>query len=410
MSDTKPTYAPIVGFPTIDGCLHAGGRSLADLADEFGTPFYVYDGSLIEQRIARLRRVLPDGVGLRYAIKANPLPQLVHRLAGLVDGFDVASVGEMNLALGTGVPAGGIGFAGPGKTDDELAAAAAARVTINLESRGEADRLAAIAARLDVRPRVALRLNPEFEVRRAGLRMTGRAMPFGVDVEQAPDVLTHIGSLDLDLVGFHAFVGTQILDVDAVREAMSETVKSVIRLSQSIGMEPAELAIGGGFGIPYYPGEVHLDLEAVGDDLAALMPCLRRNLPQTRVVLELGRYVVGESGLYVCRVVDRKTSREVTFLVTDGGLHHHLAASGNFGQAVRRNHPIGLASPANFEDRETVTVVGRLCTPLDVIGDRVDLPRAGPGDLLVVFQSGAYGASASPQGFLSHPPPAEILL
>ena len=132
-------------------------------------------------------------------------------------------------------------------------------------------------------------------------------------------------------------------------------------------------------------------------------------LPSASIVIELGRYIVGEAGVYVTRVVDRKESRGRTYLVVDGGLHHQVAASGNFGAAIRRNYPLVVGTQMEGPT-ETVTVVGCLCTPLDLLGDRVDVPHADVGDLVVIFQAGAYGLTASPTAFLGHPAPVEVLV
>jgi diaminopimelate decarboxylase len=170
------------------------------------------------------------------------------------------------------------------------------------------------------------------------------------------------------------------------------------------------LNIGGGFGIPYFPGDAPLDLAPIGANLRSLLERAARALPGATIVTELGRYLVGEAGIYVCRVIDRKVSRGQTFLVTDGGLHHHLAASGNFGQVLRKNYTVLIGNKVRGEEQEVASVVGPLCTPLDLLADRVELAKADEGDLVVVLQSGAYGITASPLGFLSHPPPREVLV
>jgi len=183
-----------------------------------------------------------------------------------------------------------------------------------------------------------------------------------------------------------------------------------IRLAQHAPAPVRIVNVGGGFGIPYFPREQALDLAPIGANLRGLVERARRELPDARLVVELGRYLVGEAGLYVCRVVERKISRGQVFLVTDGGLHHHLAASGNFGQVLRKNYPVVIGNRVVGNEREVASVVGPLCTPLDLLADRMDLAKAEAGDLVAVFQSGAYGASASPQAFLSHPAAVEVLV
>ena len=240
--------------------------------------------------------------------------------------------------------------------------------------------------------------------------MGGGPKQFGVDAERVPEMLARIGSLNLDFQGFHIFSGSQNLRADAIKEAQQKTIELALRLAEHAPAPVRVLNIGGGFGIPYFPGERPLDIVAVGANLAQLPGGMKERLPQARVVIELGRYLVGEAGIYVCRVIDRKVSRGHVFLVTDGGLHHHLAASGNFGQVIRKNYPVVVGNRVAGSERETVSVVGPLCTPLDLLADGMEMAKADVGDLIVVFQSGAYGLTASPTAFLSHPAPAEILV
>ncbi len=394
------------------GDLVVGGVPVSRLARRVGsTPFFAYDRDLLTQRVAQLRVALPDDLEISYAVKANPMPALVQHLSGLVDSLDVASGAEMRLALDTALPADKVSFAGPGKSVAELTQAVAAGVVVEVESPLEADRITAAGEELGIRPVVALRLNPDFEVKGSGMRMGGGAQQFGVDVEEAPRLLKEMEARGLDLRGFHVFAGSQNLHADILVEAQRRTVDLVLRMSDEVATQPTYVNLGGGFGIPYYDRDRPLDLRTVGDALEELVRTrLRPRLPDARVLLELGRYVVGEAGFYVTRIVDRKDSRGTTFLVVDGGMHHQLAASGNFGQVIRRNYPIAVANRMDAEPAETVQVVGCLCTPLDLLGDRVELPRAEVGDLVVLFQAGAYGHTASPTAFLSHPAPLEVLV
>ena len=302
-------------------------------------------------------------------------------------------------------------FAGPGKTNQELTQAVAAGVTIELESETEAARVTEIGARLGIRPRVAVRINPDFKVKGSGMRMGGGPQQFGVDAERVPSLLGYLAEADLDVLGFHVFAGSQNLNAEILCEAQRATVALALRLADSAPAPIRYLNVGGGLGIPYFEGDRSLDLAAIGENLAGLVnDVIRTNLPDARVVLELGRYIVGECGVYVTRIVDRKHSRGKTFLVVDGGLHHQLAASGNFGQVIRRNYPVAIADPANERAQETVSIVGCLCTPLDLLADEVTLPEASIGDLVVIGQAGAYGLTASPTAFLGHEPPAEVLV
>ena len=302
-------------------------------------------------------------------------------------------------------------FAGPGKTPAELTQAIAAGVTIEMESETEFRRVAAIGERLGIRPRVAVRVNPDFEVKGSGMRLGGGPQQFGIDSERVPALLKELARADIEFLGFHIFAGSQNLRADILCDAQRKTVALALRLAEASPMPVRYLNIGGGFGIPYLQRDEPLDLSAIGANLDELLTgSIRPALGEVRVVVELGRYIVGECGVYVTRIIDRKVSRGRTFLVVDGGLHHQLAASGNFGQAIRRNYPIAIANRIDDDATEAVTVVGCLCTPLDVLGDNVSLPMADIGDLVAVFQAGAYGLTASPTAFLSHPAPVEVLV
>ncbi|WP_019627630.1 pyridoxal-dependent decarboxylase, exosortase A system-associated [Thioalkalivibrio sp. AKL10] len=411
MNDTRPDHSPMDQFNVVDDCLQIGGQSLVDLAARVGqTPFYAYAREAMTRRVAQLRRSLPEGLSLHYAIKANPMPAVVQHMAGQVDGLDVASQREMQVALDTGTRPDDISFAGPGKSVPELEAAVAAGITINLESPTELERVGAIAARTGYQARVAVRVNPDFELKSSGMRMSGGPKAFGIDAERVPDLLARIGELGLHFRGFHIFSGSQNLRPETLVEAQGQTFELALRLAESAPGPVEMLNIGGGFGIPYFPGDKPLDLGPVAEHLEGRLPAVRDALPDAEIILELGRYLVGEAGIYVAEVLDRKESRGQVFLVTNGGLHHHLAASGNFGQVIRKNYPVVVGNRVRGTEREVVNVVGPLCTPLDVLAQQMELPRADVGDLIVVFQSGAYGYTASPTRFLSHPGPVEVLV
>ena len=404
-------HTPQRQFPVQDDSLQIGGVALSRLAERVGrTPFYAYERSHIASRVALLRSELPAGVHVHYALKANPMPAVAQLLATLVDGFDIASAGEMKTALDTGMAPHCISFAGPGKRASELRSAVAAGVLIHLESEEEMNRVLAAGDLLGITPRVAVRVNPDFELRQAGMKMAGGARQFGVDAEKVPAMLRRMARLGLDFYGFHLFCGAQNLSAAAICEAQHACVVLGLELAEHAPSPVRVLNIGGGFGVPYFPGERPLDLHAVAQGMHPLVELLRSEWSDTRLVLELGRYLVAEAGVYVCRVIERKLSHGQVFLVTDGGMHHHLAASGNFGQVLRKNYPVAIGNRMAGDTRETVTVVGPLCTPLDLLADRMELARAEPGDLVVVFQSGAYGLTASPTAFLGHPAPLEVLV
>ena len=398
-------------FPVHEEELVIGGVPLSLLAARVGrTPFYAYDRSLLKARVEQLRAVLPREISLHYAIKANPMPALVGYMAGLVDGLDVASGAELLVALDAGMKPQDISFAGPGKSEAELMQSVAAGILINVESAREIRSLAEISERLGRAARVAVRINPDFELKSSGMKMGGGPKQFGIDAEQVPQALAEIRALGLGFEGFHIFSGSQNLKAEAICEAQTKALALAQRLAADAPGPIKMLNLGGGFGIPYFPGEQALDLVPIGSHLHGIVETARHGLPNAELVIELGRYLVGEAGIYVCRVVDKKVSRGEVFLVADGGLHHHLAASGNFGQVLRKNYPVEIGTRAGSQRRETASVVGPLCTPLDLLADRMDLPAAEPGDLIVIFQSGAYGLTASPMRFLSHPVPLEVLV
>jgi diaminopimelate decarboxylase len=372
------------------------------------TPAFVYDLDIVRDKVSALRCALPDNIAIHYAMKANPLPEMVAAIVPLVDGIDIASGGELGVALAAG--AKHISFAGPGKQDVELEAAIAAGITVNLESEGEASRALAIADRLGHVPRLAVRVNPDFSLKGSGMKMGGGAAAFGIDSEHVASLVKRLISAGADWRGFHIFAGSQALDNDAITETQAATVALAGRLAEEIGTVPPLVNIGGGFGIPYFANEVPVDLDVIGQRLSDVLAHRSDSLADSRFAIELGRWLVGECGVYLTRVIDRKESRGEVFLVTDGGLHHQLAASGNFGTVVRRNYPIAVAEKIDAQATETVNVVGCLCTPLDKLGDQVLLPHADVGDVIAVFMAGAYGATASPASFLGHGPAQETII
>ena len=394
-----------------DGMLLIGGDRADTLADMAGdTPLFVYDSAMLTARVAEWRAAMPAEVQLHYAMKANPYPPLLAFMARLVDGFDVASGGELKAALASGMPAGDISFAGPGKRDRELEATITAGATLNLESAGEADRALSIAEHLGLTPSLAVRVNPDFDLKGSGMKMGGGAKPFGVDAAEVPSLVRRLLDAGADWQGFHIFAGSQALDAAAIAETQTQTVALAARLANEVGATPPLVNLGGGMGVPYFPGDKPVDAVEVGDALAATLAARDPILDRSRFAMELGRWLVAEAGVYLTRIVDRKTSHGETFLVTDGGLHHQLAASGNFGTVIRRNYPIAVAGRFGVEAEETVSVVGCLCTPLDRLGDQVGLPRTDVGELIALFLAGAYGASASPATFLGQGAAREILV
>ena len=407
----KPLGPIPEGFRSKEGILQVDSQDVWGLvAEAGGTPLFVYSRAMIADRVARLRAALPERVALHYALKANPFSPLLHAMSELVDGFDVASGGELQKLVELDIAASRISFAGPGKRDAELTAAIAAGVTINLESEGEAERALRLADEAGIRPRLAIRVNPDFDLKGSGMKMGGGAKPFGVDAERVPVLARRIAEAGAEWRGFHIFAGSQAISADAIIETQAQTLTLAARLTQESGLPLPHLNLGGGFGIPYFPGDTPLDLAAVGAALAERMDDLPVELADTDFCLELGRYLVGEAGVYLTTVIDRKVSHGEVFLVVDGGMHHQLAASGNFGTVVRRNYPVAIATRFDAPVEEEASVVGCLCTPLDRLAEKGGFPRAEPGDIVAVFCAGAYGATASPMQFLGQGPAREMLV
>lgn len=411
MNRKQPQHHNLSLFPIKDNELLIGGINLTQLTHRIGqTPFYAYDRQLLTQRMSELRLYMPDDLKIHYAIKANPMPALVQHMATLVDGFDLASAKEMQTALNTTMPSKHISIAGPGKRREELKQAIAAGITIHVESPNELEIIAQIEQKIGLQAHIAIRINPAFELKASGMKMSGGPKQFGIDEEQLPHILKHIKALSLDFIGFHIYSGSQNLKAESIIDAQQKSLDLANKLSQHCPTPIKKLNIGGGYGIPYFPGETPLDIQQIGETLETSINHFKTTQPQTEIIIELGRYLVGEAGIYVSQIIDKKISRGQTYLVVNGGLHHHLAASGNFGQVIRKNYPVAIGNKMHNSAMETVNIVGPLCTPLDILGDKMHLPEAEIGDFVVIYQSGAYGYTASPHQFLSQPDCVEAII
>ena len=407
----KPLGPVPPGYEAQDGVLTVGGSPVTELVERAGgTPLFVYSADRIRAKMAELRAAMPERLAIHYAVKANPYIPVLRVFSELVDGFDIASGGELAIVREAGIDCACVSFAGPGKRDEELEAAIATGVTLNLESEGEAERALAIAERLGVTPRLAIRVNPDFDLKGSGMKMGGGAKPFGIDAERVPALAARLIEAGVEWRGFHIFAGSQALDAEAIAETQAQTLLLAARLAEDTGVPLPHCNLGGGLGIPYFPGDEPVDIALVGDRLSAQFADLPPVLADTDFCIELGRYLVGEAGVYLTRIVDRKLSHGEVYLVTDGGLHHQLAASGNFGTVVRRNYPVAIADRFGAPPEEEASVVGCLCTPLDRLADKAEFPRAEVGNLVAVFCAGAYGATASPAAFLGQGPAREMLV
>ncbi|MEO6255727.1 MAG: alanine racemase [Sphingomicrobium sp.] len=402
---------PACFAPGKNATLRIGGWSAEELVEQAGgTPLFVYDNNIAGAQVARFRAAMPDGLGLYYVVRANPYGPLLRFLARYVDGFGIASGGELQQLRDAGVEHLPINFSGPAKRDAEIEAAITAGVTINVDSESEVARVLELGGQIGTQPKMAVRVNPPFQINSEGDKIAGLASPFGIDVERASAVVQEVIAAGADWRGLHISAGSQILSAAALIEAQRATIALAAEIANAAGSFPPEVNLGGGFGIPCFDGEQPLEVEAIGAALTDMLPKVPDPLANTRFGIELGRWLVGEAGVYLTRIVDRKQSGGRTFLITDGGLHHMFAASGNFGQQKRRNFPVGIAGRFGSAPDEEVTVTGCLDTPLDLLADDVSLPHAEPGDLVAIFCAGAYGLSVSPQAFQGHAPAREMLV
>ncbi|THB68920.1 MAG: pyridoxal-dependent decarboxylase, exosortase A system-associated [Gammaproteobacteria bacterium] len=374
-----------------------------------GRAAYIYDSQILQQRVEKLKQKLPVEIDIHYAIKANPMPELVDFLADKVDGFDVASGKELLIAINSGMPVEDISFAGPGKSVHEIEVGVNAGILFNLESETELERIVAASEKFGIEPRVAIRVNPAFELKASGMKMGGGSKQFGIDEEKVPHVIRKMNELGIDPEGFHIFSGSQNLRKDAIIESQIKAVDLAIKLANG-GLNFKKINIGGGFGIPYFIGEDELELDEISENLSMLDEKLKTEIKEAKLIVELGRYISGTSGYYICEVLDIKESREEKFVIVNGGIHHHLAATGNFGQVIRKNYPIAVANKMESDTLEKVNIVGPCCTPLDIFAAKVELPSIEIGDHIVIFQSGAYGYSASPHDFLGHGEPRQLFV
>ena len=396
------------------GELLLGGQRVSTLLARFGSPLFVYDSSVLDRRLQQLRQTLPDRFQIYYSVKANPNQAILRRMLARGCGLEIASIGELHQALAAGCSPDRIVFAGPGKTEAELSEAVNCHLgEVHVESLREGKLLAGIAQRASRRVRISLRVNPSEAAQGGAMRMGGRAPPFGIDEEQLPGVVEELlREPSLHIAGLHLFVGTQILDADVLAAQYQVGLAIARRLAEQLRRPLETLDFGGGLGVPYFAGEEPLDLQRLRSRLDELMASIAGEaaFASTQFLVEPGRFLVAEAGVYLARVLDVKRSRDKTFVVTDGGMHHHLAASGNLGQTIKRNFPLVVANKLDQPAAGKVEVVGPLCTPLDVLARQFEAPAVEPGDIVAVLHSGAYARTASPLGFLSHSSPAEVLV
>ena len=401
-------------FPGSAAELRLGGMPVGALAAAHGTPLFAYDAGVLDRKWTLLRETLPPEFAIAYSVKANPNPSILRYFLAKGSLLEVASAGELRRAIEAGCPSDRILFAGPGKTEAELELALRCSIReVHAESALELRRIGDIARRLEVQARVAIRVNPGVEVQGGAMRMGGKPAAFGVDEESLDGILARaLDDARVDFRGLHVYAGTQILDAAVLAQQYRRAVEIARRVADRVGRPLHTLDFGGGLGIPYFANESDLDMTKLREELQSLMADIEgdRRLAGTTMLVEPGRYLVGEAGVYITRLLDVKVSRGKTFLIVDGGMNHHLAASGNLGQVIKRNFPVALLNRLDATPELVADVVGPLCTPLDTLARDLSIPTPAVGDLLGIFQSGAYGLTASPVDFLGHPSPAEVLV
>jgi len=389
--------------------------TLVDLAQRFGTPYYVYFMDDIAARCRAIRQAFAQRFSISYAVKANPNVSLLRRMRAHIDALDISSVGEMQGALRAGWPPQRLSFTGPGKRTEELMAAATQGIGhVIVESVHEARIVSQIARSHGADQDILVRLAPRHVPRGFGLHMAGKPSQFGIDEEDLDAAFEVLKMLpNLCIRGLHIYSGTQCLDADALAEHFESCCDLFRRCATRHALTPRVLIFGSGFGIPYYPGQEAFDLGHLAARVNPLLDALQQDnrFRQTVCMLETGRYLVGEAGIFVTRVIRVKISRGTRMAICDGGMHHHLAACGHLGTVFQRNYRIfKVNGGADRGDTAAYELVGPLCTTIDTLGHGVDLPPLDEGDLIGIHCSGAYGLTASPIHFISHPAPKEILV
>lgn len=389
-------------------------QDVIDIAETYGTPLYLYDIDALQKRAESLKKAFNGSVDLLYAVKANPNPHILRHALRWADGLDISSGGEFSLCKRNGWDPEKMSFAGPGKSDDELDMAIRGGCgSLSVESEDDFIRIIDAGTRTGCKPRISLRVNPLELTGSFALKMGGKPTQFGVDEEDAfrlmDMIASHVHNGDVEYVGLHIYAGTQCLESDAIAENIKNTLRIAEELEAYSGMMAPKINLGGGFGVSYYEGQEDLDAVKLAGHISGILKTFAKNNSKARFSIELGRYLVAPIGWYVSRVLSMKKSRGKTYAILDGGMHHNLSASGNLGQTIKRNYKVKNLSADNTELEKT-ELAGCLCTPIDLLGYGVTLPRVKKGDLISIENSGAYGYTASPLFFLGHNTPREIVI
>ncbi len=382
-----------------------------EIADEYGTPFYLYDLNIIKEKIHNIRREFGNNVELFYAVKANSNLEILKAMRNDVDGLDISSAGEMEQSLLAGYDPENLSFAGPGKTRHELQTAIRRKIgIISVESLRELRDIRDIASAEGLKANIALRLNPTLLIKEFALKMGGKAAQFGIDEEHVASAVDHImKNENFNFLGIHIYAGTQCMSEEALAQNVINTLQIAENLKRQYGLECRLINLGGGFGVSYYEENREINLNLLAERVNQTISHYRASTgTDPRLILELGRYLVTDAGIYVARVVSEKKSRGESYFVLDGGMNHHLAASGNFGAVIRKNYLVkNLSKPT--APTQICNLVGPLCTPLDLMGKSVSIESPSIGDMIAFLNSGSYGFTSSPILFLGHQTPVELL-
>lgn len=384
-----------------------------EVAAQYNTPFYLYDLEAINDKIEGIRQAFGGSLELFYAIKANPNILLLKAIRDKIDGVDIASRGELEISLNTGYEANKISFAGPGKTKQELLRSLEIGIGfISVESIHELREIEELVRMGAPKASILIRVNPLLFIKDFAIKMGGKPTHFGIDEEELclalqivkrnPDAFT--------FKGIHIYSGTQCFSEEQLARNLANTLEIAERVTKDFDMECCVINIGGGFGISYYDHHQGLNLDKLSDLFSAeFIRYQQKTGTNPRIILELGRYLVAEAGIYVTRVVSNKQSRGQLFYILDGGMNHHLSASGNLGATIRKNFLVRNLSHSD-NPKITCNLVGPLCTPMDLMGKDVSVESPEIGDLVGFLVSGSYGYSASPLFFLGHELPVELVV
>ena len=388
-------------------------EKFAKLAEDYGTPFFLYDADAVNDRIHLILDSFEHLVKVFYAVKANPNLELLRSVRDTADGLDISSGGELEQSVLAGFNMADLSFAGPAKKTEELVSAIEHGVgCISIESIRELIETVEIAKRLGVKASITVRINPLLMIRSFGMKMGGKPIQFGIDEESLSPVLKIIqeNTEHLDFQGIHIYAGSQCFDISGIVAGVENTLRIAHEIESGTGLTCRKINLGGGFGVSHGGQNHELNIAALAEKLVPILRAFHSaSAVEREIIFELGRFLTADAGIYITRVVSSKESRGKSFFMVDGGLHHHLAAAGMFGTALRSNYPL-----RNLSRREaplvTCSIAGPSCNPTDLLGIDVEIPQPEYGDLIGILKSGSYGFTASPLLFLGRQTPAELIL